>query len=200
MAAELSSLTGRSVRVYCPSHKVNFDVAANATIECSSGTHALATNFPNENFWEYCCDCQHYRPIDATGKGSDECPVCERKIVRRSVCADCKVISVESNEAGRRKAFSLRLVPVVCGEQAGKVSHTSVRTLRSLFSPRERRARSATNRLSHYRLFLARSRPTSRSYRNPSSPSDLMRKVDWSKSQHRASVALCRQLATRRYR
>jgi tetratricopeptide (TPR) repeat protein len=107
MAAELSSLTGRSVRVYCPSHKVNFDVAANATIECSSGTHALATNFPNENFWEYCCDCQHYRPIDATGKGSDECPVCERKIVRRSVCADCKVISVESNEAGRRKAFSV---------------------------------------------------------------------------------------------
>jgi tetratricopeptide (TPR) repeat protein len=94
-------------RVYCPTHKVSFDIAANATIECSSGTHTLARDFPNENFWEYCCDCQHYRPLDATGKGGDDCPVCERKIARRSVCADCKVISVESNDAGRRKAFSV---------------------------------------------------------------------------------------------
>jgi tetratricopeptide (TPR) repeat protein len=107
MAAQPSSLSARTIRVYCPTHKVNFDVAANATIECSSGMHALAGNFPNENFWEYCCDCQHYRPLDATGKGSDECTVCERKIVRRSVCVDCKVISIESNEAGRRKAFSV---------------------------------------------------------------------------------------------
>jgi tetratricopeptide (TPR) repeat protein len=107
MASQPSSLTPRTIRVYCPTHKVNFDIAASVTIECSSGTHTLAGNFPNETFWEYCCDCQHYRPIDVTGKGSDECPVCERKIVRRSVCADCKVISVESNDAGRRKAFSV---------------------------------------------------------------------------------------------
>ncbi len=107
MAAQPSSLTPRTIRVYCPTHKVNFDVAANATIECSSGTHTLTGNFPNETFWEYCCDCQHYRPIDASGKGSDECPVCERKLVRRSVCGDCKLISVESNDAGRRKAFSV---------------------------------------------------------------------------------------------
>lgn len=107
MAAQPSSLTPRTIRVYCPRHKVNFDIAANATIECSSGTHTLAGNFPNETFWEYCCDCQHYRPLDASGKGSDECSVCERKIVRRSMCAVCKVISVESNDAGRRKAFSV---------------------------------------------------------------------------------------------
>lgn len=113
MAAQPSSLTPRTIRVYCPTHKVNFDVSANATIECSSGTHALAGNFPNENFWEYCCDCQHYRPIEASGKGSDDCPVCEREIVRRSVCADCKVISVESNDAGRRKAFSVSAQGIV---------------------------------------------------------------------------------------
>src|SRR5687768_10717884 len=105
MAAQPSSLTPRTIRVYCPTHKVNFDIAANAIIECSSGTHTLARDFPSENFWEYCCDCQHYWPIDASGKGSFDCPVCERKIVRRSVCAQCKVISVESDEAGRRKAF-----------------------------------------------------------------------------------------------
>jgi tetratricopeptide (TPR) repeat protein len=107
MAARPSSITPRTIRVYCPIHKVNFVIAANATIECSSGTHTLAREFPSENFWEYCCDCQHYRPIDANGKGSDDCPVCERKIVRRSLCAQCKVISVESDEAGRRKAFSV---------------------------------------------------------------------------------------------
>lgn len=107
MAAQPSSLTSRTIRVYCPTHKVNFDIVANASIECSSGTHTLAGSFPNEHFWEYCCDCQHYRPLDSTGKGSDDCPVCERKILRRSVCADCKVISVESNDAGRRKAFAV---------------------------------------------------------------------------------------------
>jgi tetratricopeptide (TPR) repeat protein len=107
MAAQPSSLTPRTIRVYCPTHKINFDVAANASIECSSGTHTLARDFPVESFWEYCCDCQHYRPIDASGKGGDECPVCERKLVRRSLCAECKVISVESDQAGRRKAFSI---------------------------------------------------------------------------------------------
>ena len=107
MAAQPSSLTPRTLRIYCPTHKVNFVIAVNTIIECSSGTHTLARDFPSESFWEYCCDCQHYRPTDAAGKGSDDCPVCERKIVRRSLCAQCKVISVESDEAGRRKAFSI---------------------------------------------------------------------------------------------
>jgi tetratricopeptide (TPR) repeat protein len=107
MAAQPSTITPRIIRVYCPTHKVNFVLAAKATIECSSGTHTLARDFPTESFWEYCCDCQHYWPLDAAAKGSDECPVCERNIVRRSMCAECKVISLESDEAGRRKAFSI---------------------------------------------------------------------------------------------
>jgi len=107
MAAQVSTITPRMIRVYCPTHKVNFVVAANATVECSSGTHTLARDFPSETIWEYCCDCQHYRPFDASGKGSNDCAICERKIVRRSMCAECKVISVESDEAGRRKAFSI---------------------------------------------------------------------------------------------
>lgn len=112
MAAEPSSLTPRTIRVYCPTHKVNFDVAANPTIECSSATHTLAREFPAESFWEYCCDCQHYWPF-YSGKGSDDCPVCERKTVRRSLCAECKVISVESDQVGRRKAFSLSAQGIV---------------------------------------------------------------------------------------
>jgi tetratricopeptide (TPR) repeat protein len=107
MAAQPSTVTPRLIRVYCPTHKVSFVIAANAAIECSSGTHTLARGFPTESFWEYCCDCQHYRPLDAGGKGSDECPICERNIVRRFLCAECKVISIESDQAGRRKAFSI---------------------------------------------------------------------------------------------
>lgn len=109
MAAQVSTPTPRTIRVYCPSHKVGFPVAATATIECSSATHTLAHDFPSESFWEYCCDCQHYWPIDAANgnKGSDECPVCERHIDRRALCAECKVMSVESNDAAKRKAFSI---------------------------------------------------------------------------------------------
>ena len=113
MAAQPSSLTPRTLRVYCPTHKVNFVIAANAIVECSSGTHTLASNFPSDNFWEYCCDCQHYWPIDGNGKGSDDCPVCERKLVRRSLCSECKILSVESDEAGRRKAFSISAQGIV---------------------------------------------------------------------------------------
>lgn len=109
MAAKLSTTTPRSIRVYCPSHKVGFQIAAKSTIECSSQTHTLARDFPSDSFWEYCCDCQHFWPI-AAGKGnsvSEECPVCERKIARRFLCAECKVISIESDDAGKRKAYSI---------------------------------------------------------------------------------------------
>jgi len=109
MVAQVSTPTPRTIRVYCPSHKVGFSAAATATIECSSSTHTLARDFPSESFWEYCCDCQHYWPIDAAkgNKGSDDCPVCERHIDRRALCAECKVMSLESNDAARRKAFSI---------------------------------------------------------------------------------------------
>ena len=109
MVAQVSTPTPRTIRVYCPSHKVGFSAAATATIECSSATHTLAHDFPSESFWEYCCDCQHYWPIDAAkgNKGSDDCPVCERHIDRRALCTDCKVMSVESNDAAKRKAFSI---------------------------------------------------------------------------------------------
>jgi hypothetical protein len=107
MSALASTPTPRTIRVYCPSHKVGFLVAASLTIECSSSTHTLARNFPTESFWEYCCDCQHYWPIDAAkaNTASVECPVCERTIVRRFLCAECKVVSVESDDVGKRKAF-----------------------------------------------------------------------------------------------
>jgi tetratricopeptide (TPR) repeat protein len=108
MAAAEPSNSPRLIRVYCPVHKVGF-TAAGATIECSSQKHTLARSFPHDSFWEYCCDCQHYWPLDAArgNTASGECPACERQIVRRFICQDCQVISVESDDPGRRKLFSI---------------------------------------------------------------------------------------------
>ena len=109
MVAQVSTPTPRIIRVYCPSHKVGFSTAASASIQCSSLIHTLASDFPSESFWEYCCDCQHYWPLDVakSNNGSVECPVCERHIDRRALCSECKVVSVESNNVAKRKLFSI---------------------------------------------------------------------------------------------
>lgn len=109
MAATAESVTGRTIRVYCVTHKVGFDAQSHRVVLCASGNHALANAFPDDSFWEYCCDCQHCWLIDTAKNeaASDECPACEREIVRRYVCSACNVISIESNEPGRRKLFSL---------------------------------------------------------------------------------------------
>jgi tetratricopeptide (TPR) repeat protein len=109
MAATAESVTGRTVRAYCATHKVGFDAPSNKPILCASGGHALAKSFPDQSSWEYCCDCQHCWLVDTARKdvASKECPACEREIVRRYACAECNVISIESNDPGRRKAFSV---------------------------------------------------------------------------------------------
>lgn len=99
----------RYLRVFCPTHKISVFVVGTGTILCESGGHALAQNFPHEEFWEYCCDCQHYWPsqITSAGQGREQCPVCERKIARRYLCDQCKLLSVESDETVRRKSYNI---------------------------------------------------------------------------------------------
>jgi len=109
MAALAPTPPSRIIRVYCPTHKVGFSAAAASVVQCSSHKHTFSTNFLSDGFWEYCCDCQHYWPLDAA-KGNiaaDECPACERELVRCFVCEDCHVVSVESDNPGRRKEFSI---------------------------------------------------------------------------------------------
>jgi hypothetical protein len=78
-------------------------------IVCESNGEALAHNFPYESFWEYCCDCQSFWPSNLAKGGSieDRCPICSREVVRRFVCALCKMMSQESGEGSRRKAFTI---------------------------------------------------------------------------------------------
>jgi tetratricopeptide (TPR) repeat protein len=109
MAAPAQSIADRTIRVYCPTHKVGFDALATRTILCSSQKHSIAETFPGEAFWEYCCDCQHCWIVDLskTAVATEECLACERPIVRRFVCGSCNVVSIESDSPARRKAFSM---------------------------------------------------------------------------------------------
>jgi tetratricopeptide (TPR) repeat protein len=95
----------RSIRAYCPTHKTSTMAATPPVIICESGEHALSQNFPYAEFWEYCCDCQSFRPseIAASGKAQERCMVCDRQVARRFLCAHCQVISIESDEAAKRR-------------------------------------------------------------------------------------------------
>jgi tetratricopeptide (TPR) repeat protein len=100
----------QTIRVYCPTHKTSFTAKSDATLLCETGGHALSQGFPPEDFWEYCCDCQCFRPseIRLSGKAQERCMVCERRIARRFLCDGCNVISVESDEtAKRRKPYTV---------------------------------------------------------------------------------------------
>ena len=92
-------------RIYCPTHKISFEVLESKRILCESGGHALAEDFPCENFWEYCCDCRNFWPseMDKGGKAKDQCLVCARDTARRYVCDHCKLVSLESDDPARRK-------------------------------------------------------------------------------------------------
>lgn len=95
----------RTVRIYCPTHKTSFVISPEAKPVCETGGHALAEKFPPDDFWEYCCDCQCFRPSEmvASGTAQEHCMVCDRQIARRFLCDGCRVISVESDEAARRR-------------------------------------------------------------------------------------------------
>lgn len=107
----------RTITARCPEHNIDVTAERGERIVCSAGPHALAQSFPSEEFWEYCCDCQRFWPSDHSlhNRGNSQCPVCERLTVRRFLCAQCNVISVESDSPGPRKAFSIpssRGIPV----------------------------------------------------------------------------------------
>jgi Tfp pilus assembly protein PilF len=97
------------MEVYCPLHKIGFTATGDDRIVCPAGPHELAQRFPNGEFWEYCCDCQRFWPsnLQQGGRGESQCPICDRATVRRYLCNLCKLISVESDDGARRKAFSI---------------------------------------------------------------------------------------------
>lgn len=102
-------LEKRQLKIFCPQHQAVFEVQENAKIVCEIREHALSNNFPKEEFWEYCCDCQTFFPsqLEVGGKAKAACPQCERPTTSRFVCGECKVVAFDSGEDTKGKQFHL---------------------------------------------------------------------------------------------
>lgn len=71
--------------------------------------HELGTGYPDQSWWNYCCDCATFWPAESMGESfsSLDCLICERQTAQRFVCASCRVISIESAAVVRRKSHSI---------------------------------------------------------------------------------------------
>src|SRR5689334_23102740 len=109
------SLKGASkMRVFCPEHKRGFFAPRQNPIKCENRGHLLGeidfegqANTPAELQWQYCCNCEHFCPVDFDQYGLQRCPVCTRRSSLLYLCDRCYVISFESNTPLQTKNFTL---------------------------------------------------------------------------------------------
>lgn len=102
------------MRVFCPEHKRGFFAPRQSPIKCENRGHLLGeidfegqARSPVEIQWQYCCNCEHFSPVDFDQYGLQRCPVCTRRISLRYLCDGCHVISFESNTPLQTKNFTL---------------------------------------------------------------------------------------------
>src|SRR5690242_14177077 len=110
-----ASLKGATnMRVFCPEHKRGFFAPRQSPIKCENRGHVLGTldfegeaKQPAEIGWQYCCNCEHFCPVDFEQHGLERCPVCTRRSSLLYLCDRCHVISFESNTPLQTKNFTL---------------------------------------------------------------------------------------------
>ena len=102
------------MRVFCPEHKRGFFAPRQSPIKCENRGHLLGeidlegqAKSPAEIQWQYCCNCEHFCPVDFDQYGLQRCPVCTRKSSTLYLCDRCYVISFESNTPLPTKNFTL---------------------------------------------------------------------------------------------
>jgi hypothetical protein len=102
------------MRVFCPEHKRGFFAPRQSPIKCENRSHMLGeldfegqAKPPVEMQWQYCCNCEHFCPIDFDQDGLERCPVCTRRSSMLFVCDRCYTISFESNTPLQTKNFTL---------------------------------------------------------------------------------------------
>jgi hypothetical protein len=102
------------MRVFCPEHKRGFFAPRQSPIKCENRGHLLGeidlegqAKSPAEIQWQYCCNCEHFCPVDFDQYGLQRCPVCTRKSSVLYLCDRCYVISFESNTPLPTKNFTL---------------------------------------------------------------------------------------------
>jgi hypothetical protein len=110
-----ASLKGATkMRVFCPEHKRGFFAPRQSPIKCDNRGHVLGTldfegeaRLPVEIRWQFCCNCEHFCPVDFDQFGLERCPVCTRRSSLLYLCDRCHVISFESNTPLQTKNFTL---------------------------------------------------------------------------------------------
>ena len=102
------------MRVFCPEHKRGFFAPRQSPIKCENRGHLLGEldfegegRGPAEIGWLYCCNCEHFCPVDFDRYGLERCPVCTRRSSVLYLCDRCHVISFESNTPLQTKNFTL---------------------------------------------------------------------------------------------
>ena len=102
------------MRVFCPEHKRGFFAPRQSPIKCENRGHLLGEldfegegRSPAEIRWQYCCNCEHFCPVDFDQYGLDRCPTCTRRSSLLYLCDRCHVISFESNTPLETKNFTL---------------------------------------------------------------------------------------------
>lgn len=102
------------MRVFCPEHKRGFFAPRQSPIKCENRGHVLGEldfegegRRPAQIRWQYCCNCEHFCPVDFDQYGLDRCPVCTRRSSLLYLCDRCHVISFESNTPLQTKNFTL---------------------------------------------------------------------------------------------
>jgi len=102
------------MRVFCPEHKRGFFAPRQSPIKCENRGHLLGEfdfegqgRAPVEIKWQYCCNCEHFCPVDFDEYALQRCPVCTRKSSLLYLCDRCYVISFESNTPLQVKNFTL---------------------------------------------------------------------------------------------
>lgn len=102
--------SSEKIKVYCAEHQTICEVKAKSRLVCTVEEHTLSTDFPQAEFWEYCCDCQTFLPtkLGVGGAAIANCPNCDREAARRFVCRSCKTAAFESDEPARGKIYRLQ--------------------------------------------------------------------------------------------
>jgi len=102
------------MRVFCPEHKRGFFAPRQSPIKCENRGHLLGeidfegqANTPVELQWQYCCNCEHFCPVDFDQHGLQRCSVCTRRSSQLYLCDKCYVITFESNTPLQTKNFTL---------------------------------------------------------------------------------------------
>lgn len=102
------------MRVFCTQHKTSFFTPRRNPIRCENRGHSLGefnfhgdANVPDETLWQYCCNCEHFCPIELDEGRLEACPACSRRISQRYMCDRCFTVSFESSTPSPTKNFRL---------------------------------------------------------------------------------------------